>query len=42
MSKAKKPVCSELDRLLEEAKNIKPKCNLTAEEMDELNESLFK
>lgn len=39
--KAKKPICSELDKLLENTKNIKPKRNLTAEEMDELNENLF-
>ena len=36
------PVDNELDELFEQAKNMKSKCNLTAEEMDELNERLFK
>ena len=35
-------ICSELDKLLKNAKNVKPKCNLTPEQMDELNENLFR
>lgn len=41
MSKTEKPVCVELDRLLAEAKSMKPKHNLTPEQMDELNERLL-
>ena len=37
-----KPVGDDLDKLLEEAKKVKPKHNLTAEQMDELNERLFR
>ena len=37
-----KPVGDELDKLLNEAKNVKPKHNLTAEQMDELNEGLLR
>ena len=42
MSKAEKPGSNELDKLLEQAKSVKPKHNLSAEQMDELNESLFR
>jgi len=37
-----KPVGDELDKLLDEAKNVKPKHNMTAEQMDELNEGLLR
>ena len=37
-----KPVGDELDKLFSNAKNIKPKHKLNPEEMDELNEGLFK
>jgi len=42
VDKVGKTVSNELDRLLEEAKNVKPKRNLSAEQMDELNERLFR
>ena len=37
-----KPIDGDLEKLFEEAKNIKPKHNLTAEQMDELNERMFR
>lgn len=36
------PIEEDIEELFEKAKNIKPKHNLTAEQMDELNERLFK
>jgi len=36
------PIEEDLDELFEQAKYIKPKHNLTAEQMDELNEGLFR
>ncbi len=36
------PIEGDLDRLFEEAKNIKPQHKLTAKQMDELNERLFR
>jgi len=37
-----KPIEEDLDKIFEEAKSIKPKHNLTAEQMDELNERMFR
>ncbi len=37
-----KPLGNELEKMFEEAKKIKPKHKLTAKQMDELNEKLFK
>lgn len=37
-----KPIDGDLEKLFEEAKNIKPKHNLTAKQMDELNERMFR
>ena len=37
-----KPIDEDLDELFANAKNIKPKHNLTAEQMDELNERMFR
>ena len=37
-----KPVGDELDKLLDGARNVKPKHNLTAKQMDELNERMFR
>jgi AbrB family looped-hinge helix DNA binding protein len=37
-----KPIGEELEVLFEEAKHIKPKYNLTPEQMDELNERMFR
>ena len=37
-----KPVGEDLEKLFKEAKKIKPKHNLTAEQMDELNEEMFR
>ena len=37
-----KPIEGDLEKLFEEAKNIKPKHNLTAKQMDELNERMFR
>lgn len=36
------PIDEDLDELFANAKNIKPKHNLTAEQMDELNERMFR
>lgn len=36
------PIEEDLDELFKKAKHIKPKHNLTAEQMDELNERLFR
>jgi len=36
------PIEEDLDELFTNAKNIKPKHKLTAEQMDELNERLFR
>lgn len=35
------PIGEDLEEMFEKAKHIKPKHNLTAERMDELNERLF-
>ena len=37
-----KPLGDELEKLFAQAKNVKPKHNLTAQQMDELNERLFR
>ena len=37
-----KPIGEDLDKLFREAKNIKPKHNLTPKQMDELNERMFR
>lgn len=37
-----KPIGEDLDQLLANAKKIKPKHKLSAKEMDELNERLFR
>ena len=37
-----KPIEEDLDELFANAKNIKPKHGLTAEQMDKLNEGLFR
>jgi len=37
-----KAVGEDLDKLFEEAKNIKPKHNLTPKQMDDLNEMMFR
>ena len=37
-----KPLGNELEVLFEKSKKIKPKHNLTPEQMDELNERLFR
>jgi len=37
-----KPIGHDLDKMFKHAKNIKPKHNLTAKQMDELNERLFR
>jgi len=36
------PIEGDLEELFANAKNIKPKHNLTAEQMDELNEGMFR
>ena len=36
------PIDEDLEDMFEKAKHIKPKHNLTAEQMDELNERLFR
>lgn len=36
------PIGNDLDQVFEETKNIKPKFKLTAEQMDEINERMFK
>lgn len=36
------PIEEDLEELFANAKNIKPKLNLTAEQMDELNERMFR
>ncbi len=36
------PVGEELDTIFKAAKKLKPKYNLTAEQMDELNERMFR
>ena len=36
------PIEGDLEGLFANAKNIKPKHNLTAEQMDELNEGMFR
>lgn len=37
-----KPLGDDLDKMFKEAKNVKPKHNLTAKQMDELNEGVFR
>ena len=37
-----KPIGEGLEKIFKEAKKIKPKRNLTAEQMDELNEEMFR
>lgn len=37
-----KPIGEDLEKLFKEAKKIKPKHNLTANQMDELNERMFR
>ena len=37
-----KPIGEGLEKIFKEAKKIKPKLNLTAEQMDELNEEMFR
>ena len=37
-----RPVGKELHEMFKEAKNIKPKYKMTAKEMDELNERMFR
>ena len=37
-----RPVGADLDKIFKNAKNIKPKHNLDAEQMDKLNEGLFR
>ena len=37
-----RPIVDDLEELFKNAKNIKPKHNLTAKQMDELNEGLLK
>ena len=37
-----KPLGEDLEKLFKEAKTIKPKLRLTAEEMDEINERMFR
>ena len=37
-----RPIGNELDKMFKNAKNIEPKHNLTPEQMDELNEGLFR
>ena len=42
LKSARKVDFKELDRILEKTKKIKPRHSLTAEQMDELNERLFR
>jgi AbrB family looped-hinge helix DNA binding protein len=37
-----KPIKEDLDEMFRKAKNIKPKKNMTVEEMEKLNERLFR